>query len=121
MAFDDLYCALFAHVTAIRDVCGAVAEALGAAEPAISTPWRAWLQSGDGFAVTQVVNLDPYLRDSSSHSVEAVLPQMSSEASDDDLDEMIRDWLTVFMLDLGVRDFEDDLAGFTRPEELLRR
>jgi len=119
LGLPDLYLALLAQVVAVRETCTEIATSLDVAEPATQVSWRAWLQAESSLAVPHVVNLDPFPRDSDSHQVEAVFPAISPRTSaTEDLDQLVRDWITVMMLDLGVRDFEGDLAAVQRPTSL---
>jgi hypothetical protein len=38
--------------------------------------------------------------------------------STEDLDELARDWLTYWLLDMGTSNFEERIAGWDRPEFL---
>ncbi len=50
----------------------------------------------------------PFERDAETNPPESMLPESSTRtAGDDDLDRLAREWLTVMLLDLGIRSFED--------------
>ena len=117
LRLDEVYVALLAGMIAVRDVCSRVSISINADAPVLIKPWQGWLQT-DYYKIPHVVDI-PFGRDADTYPTESTFPPSSTRtAADDDLDRLARDWLTVMLLDLGVRDFEGWLEALERPRWL---
>ncbi|HEU5161339.1 MAG TPA: ATP-binding protein [Streptosporangiaceae bacterium] len=112
----DLYHAVLAELLTITSVCTAVAEAMDAAEPSELRIYRGWIQPSKAYRVTSVLNLGDYPRDSTEQPQSGYFPRARPNGRTvDDLDKLARDWETILLLDLGLRDFEKALAQIPLP------
>jgi len=117
LSVGDLHRLLLAEASAVRDVCNRVASAVGASEPTTPFPWIGWVRALSNYRLPQVVTLDPFPRDGSALPSEALLvPTSAPDTTNAGLNQICRDWLTVMLLDLGVRDFEGWLDELPEPE-----
>lgn len=102
----DLYSAILAQLLAISTTCASVATALRSDAPAEPLPWEGWLQSST-FRVPTVVAVDQFSRDSDEQPHGATFPRFTiANTQPRTLDALARSWITVLLLDAGVRDFE---------------
>jgi hypothetical protein len=114
---DEVYAAVLAGMIAVRDVCSRVSISINAAAPVQIKPWQGWLQA-DYYKIPHVVDI-PFGRDADIYPPESMFPPSSTQtAADEDLDRLARDWLTVMLLDLGVRGFEGWLETLEKPRWL---
>jgi Putative DNA-binding domain len=110
LGLDEVYAAVLAGMVAVRDVCRRVSISINAAAPVQIKPWQGWLQA-EHYKIPHVVDI-PFGRDAAIYPLGSMFPPSSTRtAADDDLDRLARDWLTVMLLDLGARDFEDWLVA----------
>jgi hypothetical protein len=117
MGLDEIYEAVLAEMIAARDVCSRVSISINAAEPVLFKPWQGWLQA-ENYKIPHVVDI-PFERDADTYPTESMFPKSPTQTvADNDLDRLARDWLTVMLLDLGVRDFEDWLETLEKPRWL---
>lgn len=116
MGVADLYTLILAELCAARDVCDRAAEAVDAAEPSTPAPWQGWVRAANNHRIPAVLNLGEFTRDGALYPTDAVLPRVTApDRRAGSLDQVTRDWLTIMLLDLGVRDFEPWLASLPRP------
>jgi hypothetical protein len=116
IGLSDLYHAVFAELLTITGVCMAVAESMDAAEPSELHIYRGWIQPARDYRVTSVLDINDYARDSTEHPPNGYFPRARSRGRTvDDLDGLTRDWITMLLLDLGLRDFEEALEGIALP------
>ncbi|MFI0451798.1 helix-turn-helix domain-containing protein [Actinomadura sp. 6N118] len=116
IGLSDLYHAVLAGLLTITSVCVAVAESMDAAEPSDLRLYRGWIQPAKDYRVTSVLNLGDYPRDSTEHPPRGYFPRARSKGRTiEDLDRLTRDWITLLLLDLGLRDFEESLEDIALP------
>jgi hypothetical protein len=116
MRVEHFYHALLGAMITIASTCGHVARAAAVAEPSDPLAWQAWLQPGEGRHVTDVVSFEGLHRDSTDDPQTWTFPEARAEGTHiEDLDQLARDWLTYWLLDMGARDFEQWVAGWNRP------
>lgn len=114
----SLYSATLAQLLAVSTTCESVATALGADSPAELLPWEGWFQSST-YRVPTVVAVDQFPRESDEHPHGATFPRSTIVAADvAALDALARSWITVMLLDAGVRDFEAWFDALPCPEWL---
>ncbi|MEV6413717.1 ATP-binding protein [Kribbella sp. NPDC051718] len=114
----DLYAAVLAQLVAVSTTCESVARALGADSPTELLPWEGWLQSST-YRVPTVVAVDEFPRDGNDHPHGATFPRSTTESADTEaLDALARSWVTVMLLDAGVRDFETWFDALPKPDWL---
>jgi Schlafen, AlbA_2 len=117
LGLDEVYEALLAGMIAARDVCSRVSISINAPAPVLIKPWQGSLQA-EHYKIPQVVDI-PFRRDADTNPPESIFPASSTRTTaDDDLDRLARDWLTVMLLNLGVRGFEDWLETLEKPRWL---
>jgi Putative DNA-binding domain len=119
MRMEHFHHALLGSMITIAFTCKHVARAADAAEPSDPLAWEAWLQPGTDLSVTDVISFGGLHRDSTDDPQTGHFPEARAAGTDvEDLDELARDWLTYWLLDLGTRDFEKWIASWDRPEFL---
>lgn len=113
---EHCYVALLESIVSIASVCRQVARAIDAAEPTDPDFWEGRLQSSPPIALPRIVDLARFSRDGTrSHDAGHLPRARTSGTGIADLDELARNWLTYWLLDMGMRDFEDWLAALERP------
>ncbi len=116
---EDFYAALLGALITIASTCRHVAHAIGAAEPSHPHFWEGWLDSSPPVAMTRAVDLARFNRDKASVLLEGHFPPARIPGADiPALDELARAWITYWLLDMGMRDFETWLAALERPDFL---
>lgn len=116
---EHFYHALLGAMITIESTCRHVARAIDVAEPSDLLAWEAWLQPGNDLSVTDVVSFGRLSRDNTDDPRTGHFPEArAAGTSIEELDELARDWLTYWLLDMGTRDFEQWVAGWDRPDFL---
>jgi hypothetical protein len=120
LKMEHFYHALLGAVITIASTCGHVARAAGVAEPSDPLSWQAWLQPDEGLNVTEVVDFGGLRRDGTlDDPPNWSFPEArTARTGTEDLDQLARDWLTYWLLDMGTRDFEQWVKDWNRPEFL---
>lgn len=114
LRLENLFDALQLQVFMLRRVFSEISSALGASRPVTPAPWQAWLRCGRNFTVPDLVEVSAFTRDSDSLPAELVfVPMDAGSWTDDVVIELVRNWLEVALLDLGLRDFEAELDRIT--------
>ncbi|MEV4260563.1 ATP-binding protein [Kribbella sp. NPDC049584] len=117
MAIENLRSALLAGLLAVSSTCQAVAHALDAEEPTELAPWEAWLQPRQELRVSSVLSTDPFPKDGDQQLHGGYFARSRTlDNSVEHLDALARSWVTVLLLDMGVRDFEPWLDALPLPE-----
>jgi hypothetical protein len=117
LGLQDLYVGVLAELLTIAETCYAVATALGAAEPSEIKDWEGWLQPHGDLRVPTVLNINDYPRDGDDQPLGGWFPPARPRGrSLPELDAMARDWITVFLLEMGLREFEEWLNDIPVPE-----
>src|SRR5262249_45299691 len=116
------YHALLGAIITIASTCTHVARASGVAEPRDPLAWEGWLQPENDLTVTDVVSFGGLGPDGTSENHAGHFPEARAAGTGiEDLDNLARDWLTYWLLDmgrLGPRDFEKWVAEWDRPDFL---
>ena len=116
MRMEHFYHALLGAMITIASTCRNVARAASVAEPSDPLAWEGWLQPGNDLTVTDVVSFGGLSRDSTGDHRTGHFPEARAAGPDtEDLDELARDWLTYWLLDVGTRNFEKWVTGWDRP------
>lgn len=119
LLLEHFYHALLGAMITIASTSRHVARAANVAEPSDPLTWEGWLQPGNNLSVTDVVNFGVLDRDSTDDLRTGHFPEARAAGMDiEDLDELARDWLTYWLLDMGVHNFETQVAGWARPDYL---
>jgi len=119
LTMEHFYHALLGAMITIASTCRHVARATDAAEPSDPLAWEAWLQPGNDLTATDVVSFSRRARDSTNDPRTGHFPEARAAGTDiEELDELARDWLTYWLLDMGARDFEQWVARWDRPDFL---
>jgi len=118
LPLDVFYWAMFSSLVTAAATCQHVASAIDAAEPSDLQPWQAWLQSGTSRAL-DVVDLGRFVRDNRDKPKGGNFPSARTPTAQlPDLDQLARNWLTYWLLEIGTRNFETWLAGLPIPDWL---
>lgn len=113
------YWALLGSIITIASTCRHVARKIDAAEPAETDSWEAWLESGGKLSVLDVVSFRRFDRDNTDKPSGGYFPATRTQGTDiEELDELARNWITYWVLDLGMRDAEIWFADRERPDFL---
>jgi Putative DNA-binding domain len=116
---EDFYWALLGSMITIASTCGYVARKIDAAEPADTDSWEAWLQPDGESSVSEAVSLSRFERDNASEPNAGYFPPARTQGCGiEELDELARNWLTYWVLDMGLRDAETWFADRKRPDFL---
>jgi hypothetical protein len=116
---EHFYHALLGAMITIASTCRHVAQAANVAEPSDPLAWEGWLQPGKDLSVADVVNFGGRRSDSTDDPRTGHFPEARAAGTGiGDLDELARDWLTYWLLDLGTRNLEEQVAGWDRPDFL---
>jgi hypothetical protein len=116
LPLDVFYWALLASLATVYSTCRHVARAMDAAEPSDIRPSEAWLTS-DTRRVMDAVDISQFDRESFGMPEGANFPCARPPTTDmPDLDNLVRNWLTYWLLDIGTYDFEGWLAGLEAPD-----
>jgi hypothetical protein len=122
MRMEHFYHALLGAMITIASTCAYVARAASVAEPSDPLAWEGWLQPGKQRSVIDVINFGGLGTDLRADLLKAHFPAARAASTDiEDLDNLAREWLTYWLLDmgrLGSRDFEKWIAGWVRPDFL---
>jgi hypothetical protein len=122
IAMEHLYHAMLGAMITIASTCAHVARAAGVADPSDPLAWEGWLQPDNDLSVTDVVSFGGVRPDGAGEHRTGYFPAARAAGTGiDDLDALARDWLTYWLLDmgrLGRVDFEQWIAGWTRPDFL---
>jgi hypothetical protein len=125
LRMEHLYHALLGAMITIVSTCRHVARAANVAEPSDPLAWEAWLQPGNDLSVFDVVSFDGLSRavtDDFGIDYPATIghfPEARAAGTDvEDLDELARNWLIYWLLDMGTSNFEERVADWDRPEFL---
>jgi len=103
---ENLYHALLAAIMTIAETCDAIALALDAAAPTESAPFEGWLQPRER-RVFEVLDIDQFPKDGTELTRGAWFPRSTPTGRDTgSLDALARTWLTVSLLDMGLKEFE---------------
>jgi hypothetical protein len=112
------YWALLGSLVTIASTCRHVASALDAAEPSDLLPWEGWLQSSTNRAL-DVVDIGKFVRDNRDKPAGGSFPAARTNTAQlADLDQLARNWLTYWLLEIGTRNFETWLGGLQMPDWL---
>jgi len=115
LPLDVFYWALLTSLVSLYSTCWYVARAMDAAEPSDIRPSEAWLTSDTRQAI-DAVDISEFDRDGLGMPEGANFPSARPPTTElDDLDELGRDWLTYWLLDIGTYGFEERLAGLEIP------
>jgi hypothetical protein len=118
LPLEVLYWALLGSLTTVASTYRHVARALDAADPSDIRPFEAWLRSSTKRAL-DVVDIGPFMRDNRDKPESAFFPSARPVTSElRDLDQLARNWLTYWLLDIGTRNFEIWLAELEVPDWL---
>jgi hypothetical protein len=119
---EHFYHALLGAIITVASTCTYVTRASGVAEPRDPLAWEGWLQPENDLTVTDVVSFGGLGPDSTSEHHAGHFPEAHAAGTGiEDLDNLARDWLTYWLLDmgrLGPRDFEKWVAEWDRPDFL---
>jgi len=122
LILEHFYHALLGAMITVASTCRHVARAANVAEPGDPLAWEGWLQPGEGLFVKDVVSvsgLGRYDPRTVYDPPTGHFPQARAAGSDiEDLDELARDWLTYWLLDMAAYGFEERVAGWDRPDFL---
>lgn len=123
IAMEHFYHAMLGAMITIASACAHVARAAGVAEPSNPLVWEGWLQPENDLTVTDVVSFGGLRPEGGDDHRTGHFPAARAAGTGiEDLDALARDWLTYWLLDmgrLGRVDFEQWIAGWTRPDFLL--
>lgn len=122
----NLYNVVLAGTLTVFDACRAVAAALDAAAPIQAGTLQGWLQprAWDGgwstrsapTSLTDLLVLHPWTREPAEQLTAFSLQPTTPFTGDiDELDRLVRQWLTLLWLDLGFSDFEHDIEALVIP------
>lgn len=118
LPLDVFYWAMLSSLVTVAATCRHVAGAIDAAEPADLQLWQAWLRSGTSRAL-DVVDLGRFARDNRDKPEGGNFPSARTPTAQlSDLDQLARNWLTYWLLEIGTRNFETWLAGLPIPDWL---
>jgi hypothetical protein len=116
LSLADLHEGLLGLVQTALSSMQSVAAALNAGHPTKILACEAWLQPRDGQRLDDVLNASDFsadgIKDSSVGYCGPALPQSRELA---DVDRMVRDWITVLLLDQGASRFETTLDALPLP------
>jgi hypothetical protein len=116
MGLEQLVEGLLAVVLTATSALEAVAVALGCGEPTRLTSISGWLLPGDGRTMSQVLPLEEFGRHGQSESSIGVFPALRPRSKDpQDLDQLVRAWITAALLDDARYGFEEALAAVPNP------
>ncbi|WP_157519380.1 ATP-binding protein [Herbidospora mongoliensis] len=116
LSLSDLYAGILAQLLTIARTCEAVASAVGAAEPIRMDTWEGWFNPSRKYRVTNVLNTSDFPRDGAENPSAGWFPPVRPQGrSVLELDTMARNWVAVFLLEMGIRDFEWWLTSLTIP------
>jgi hypothetical protein len=114
LALQWVYVALLGALVTVTATYRQVAAALDAAEPSDIKPFQAWLTSSSRQAF-DVIDM-PFRRDNRDKPQAADFPTARPLTTGlADLDQLVRDWLTYWLLEIGARDFENWLVDLDVP------
>jgi hypothetical protein len=100
----------------IASTCRHVARKMDADEPADTDSWEAWLQPGSELSVLDAVSVHQFERDNTDKPMAGYFPPARTQGTEiEELDELARNWLTYWVLDMGMRDAETWFTGRERP------
>lgn len=115
---EGLYCALLGTLITISSVCRHVAKAIDAAEPAEQDSWDGLLICSPSYFLHQAIDLKRFRRDASGSGDKEKFPTAWAQGPEiEHLDELARNWITYWLLELGIRDFETWFAAQERPND----
>jgi hypothetical protein len=118
LPLDVFYWAMLSSLVTVAATCRHVAGAIDAAEPSDLEPWQAWLRSGTSRAL-DVIDLGRLARDNRDKPEGGNFPSARTPTAQlSDLDQLARNWLTYWLLEIGTRNFETWLAGLPIPDWL---
>lgn len=118
LPLEVFYWAMLSSLVTVAATCRHVAGAIDAAEPSDLQPWQAWLQSGTSRAL-DVVELGRFARDNRDKPEGGNFPSARTPTAQlPDLDQLARNWMTYWLLEIGTRNFETWLAGLPIPDWL---
>jgi hypothetical protein len=116
VSLDVFHHALLCCLVTVASTCQQVARASDAAEPCDLRSWEAWLQSSTNRAL-DVVDIGRFVRDNRDKPAGGSFPAARTPTSQmPDLDQLARDWLTYWLLEIGTRNFEGWLADLQVPD-----
>ena len=116
---EHFYHALLGAMITVASTCRHVARVAEVAEPSDPLAWEGWLQPGKDLSVGDVVNFSGASRDITNDPRIGHFPEARAVGTDvKDLDELARDWLTYWLLDMGTSNLEEQIAGWDRPDFL---
>jgi hypothetical protein len=115
LAAESFYWALLSSVITIASTCRHVAEKAGADEPSIPGSWEAWLQPGTDLSVLDAVTFHQFERDNTDQPAAGYFPPARTDGTGiEELDELTRNWLTYWVLDMGMRNADTWFAKLER-------
>ncbi len=118
LRLDAFYWALLGSLVAVASTYRHVARALDAAEPSDLRAWEARLDSSTHSAF-DVIEISQFPRDNRDKPEGANFPSARTLTTDlADLDQLARNWLTYWLLEIGTRNFERWLADLEIPHWL---
>jgi hypothetical protein len=110
------YWALLGTMITIASTCRHVARKMDADEPADTDSWEGWLQPGSDLSVLDAVSVHQFERDNTDKPMAGYFPPARTQGTEiEELDELARNWLTYWVLNMGMRDAETWFAGRERP------
>jgi hypothetical protein len=116
MAIEHLRLALLGGLMTVSSTCDAIAAALDAAEPAELASWEAWLQPRSELRTSDVLDTGAFPKDGDQQPQGGYFTRSRTAGSaTEQLDKLARDWVTVLLLDMGVKDFETSLSDLPLP------
>jgi hypothetical protein len=124
MGLENFYHALLGAMITIASTSRNVARAACAAGPSDPLAWEGWLQPGNDLSVTDVVSISGLDRDSTDDPRTGDpraghFPEARAAGPDiEDLDQLARDWIIYWLLDMGARNFEGWVGSWDRPDFL---
>lgn len=107
LATESFYWALLGSVITIAYTCRHVARKIGAAEPSIPDTWEGWLFPDGDLSVLEAVTFHQFERDNTNEPKAGYFPPARTQGTSiEELDELTRNWLTYWVLDMGMRNAE---------------
>jgi hypothetical protein len=119
LRLEAFYWALIGSLVTVASTCRHVAAALDAADPSEIRPFEAYLTAASGRAF-DAVDISPFRRDNRDKPERANFPSARPTTTElAELDQLARNWLTYWLLEVGTRDFEGWLAEQEIPPWLI--
>lgn len=116
LILEHFYHALLGAMITTASTCRQVALAAHVADPSDPLAWEGWLQPANDLSVSDVVSFGGPSQDSTGDPRTGHFPEARAAGTDiEDLDQLARDWLTYWLLDMGASNIEQRIAILTFP------